>query len=195
VNERWLAGCALVVSLGSLGGCRENRKSETMTAHDVTSPPASPRPPGAAPVTRKLAEAIDKAATHAGSSPHFRFKRGHEISGITTFDVRDDGSYELSRTPRKGGPPLAFTGRLDAAQRQALFGALSRAAILSVASSTRPLGDDEQPIAVELDGAGEHFALSIWAGDARDSPQFSELAAQLYPLLDHLSGGALLLQP
>ncbi len=166
-----------------------------MTSHDVTSQPASTRPPGAAPATGKLAEAIDKAATQAGSSPHFRFQRGHEMSGITTFDIRDDGSYELSRTPRKGGPPLSFTGRLDGTLRQALFGTLSRAAILSVASSTRPLGDDEQPITIELDGAGEHFELAIWAGDARDSPQLHELTAQLYPLIDHLSSGKISLQP
>jgi hypothetical protein len=94
-----------------------------------------------------------------------------------------------------GGPPLSFTGQLDAAQRQALYGALSRAAILSVAPSTRPIGDDEQPIAVELDGAGEHFALLLWADDARDNPHFSEPTAALYPLLDQLSGHQIQLRP
>ena len=52
-----------------------------------------------------------------------------------------------------------------------------------------------QPSSVELDGAGEHFALSIWAGDARDNPRFSELTAALYPLLDQLSGHQVQLRP
>lgn len=185
----------MVVCLSSLAvGCRDNRKSETMPAHDVPSQPPTTRPAGAAS-TAKLAEAIEKAATAQSLGPRFRFQRGHEMSGITAFEVGDDGAYALSRTSRKGDPPLSFTGRLEAAQRQALFSALSRAAILTVASSTRPIGDDEQPISVELDGAGERFALSIWAGDARDSPRFGELTAALYPMLDQLSGGKIQLRP
>jgi hypothetical protein len=195
VIGRWLAGWAVIACLGSLGvGCRENRKSETMSAHDP-SEPSPAHPAGAVPATAKLTETIEKAAAGQGRGPHVRFQRGHEMSGITAFDVHDDGSYALSRTSRKGGPPLSFTGQLDAAQRQALYGALSRAAILTVAPSTRPIGDDEQPISVELDGAGEHFALSIWADDARNNPHFSELTAALYSLLDQLSGHQIQLRP
>ena len=133
------AGWVVIACLGSLGvGCRENRKSETMSAHDPLEPSPA-RPAGAGQPTAKLAEAIEKAAAGQGPGPHVRFQRGHEMSGITTFEVRDDGSYALSRTSRKGGPPLSFTGQLDAAQRQVLYGALSHAAILTVASSSRPI--------------------------------------------------------
>lgn len=165
-----------------------------MSAHDP-SEPSPARPAGAGQATAKLAEAIEKAAAGQGRGPHVRFQRGHEMSGITTFEVRDDGSYALSRTSRKGGPPLSFTGQLDAAQRQALYGALSHAAILTVAPSSRPIGDDEQPISLELDGVGERFVLSIWADDARDNPHVSDLTAALYPLLDQLSGHQVQLRP
>jgi hypothetical protein len=67
--------------------------------------------------------------------------------------------------------------------------------ILTVAPSTRPIGDDEQPISVELDGAGAQFSLSIWAGDAHDNARLGELTAALYPLLDQLSGGKIQLRP
>ena len=196
VSRRGLAGWAMMACLSSLGvGCRDTRKSETMSAHDVPSEPSPARPAGAPPATGKLAEAIEKAAAGQGPGPRFRFQRGHEMSGITAFDVSEGGAYTLSRTSRKGGPPLSFAGQLEATQGQALFGALSAATILAVAPSTRPIGDDEQPISIELEGAGERFALSIWAGDARDSPRFGKLTAALYPLLDQLSGGKIQLRP
>lgn len=179
----------VVASLWSFGtGCRENRKSETMPAHD------SPTTPSPAAAAGKLTEMIDKAAAGQVPAPHFRFQRGHELSGITDFEVKEDGSYALSRTSRKGGAPVAYSGTLEVVQRQQLFGALSRAAILSIPPSTRNIGDDEQPISVTLDGAGDRFILTIWAGDARDNQQFSAFATELYALLDQLSGGTIQLR-
>ena len=145
--------------------------------------------------TAKLAEAIDKAASSDGPGPHVHFQRGHEMSGVTDFDVSPDGAFVLIRSSRKGGPPQEFRGQLDAGQRQALYGALAKAAIVSVPSSTRPIGDDEQPIVVSLDGAGQTFTLRIWAGDARDSAAFGVLPAALYPLLEQLSAGGITLRP
>ncbi len=182
-----------VAAIGAAaGGCGEKGKSDTMAANDVSSAPAAAAPAGA---TGKLAEFIAKAAGGDGPGPHVHFQRGHEMSGITDFDVSPDGAFALTRSSRKGGPPQEFRGQLDASQRQALYAALAKAAILSVPSSTRPIGDDEQPIVVSLDGAGQTFTLRIWAADARDSAAFGVLAAALYPLLERLSAGGITLRP
>jgi hypothetical protein len=188
-------------------GCREDRKSAIMPppgpapVQPSTTPRASltgsssPAPATASPATGKLAEAIEKAAAGQARGLHFKYQRGHEMSGIASFSVGDTGAYELSRTARKSVGPLAFTGQLDAAQSQALYGALARASILQVPPSTRPIGDDEQPIALHVDDGQHSFDLSIWANDARDSSQFSELTSTLYPLIENLSQGQIRLRP
>lgn len=187
---------ALVAGVASLGaaagGCGEKGTSDTMAANDVSSQPAAAAPASA---TAKLAEAIAKAAGRDGPGPHVHFQRGHEMSGITDLDVGPDGGFVLTRSSRKGGPPQEYRGQLDAGQRQALYAALAKAAILAVPSSTRPIGDDEQPIVLALNGAGQTFTLRIWAGDARDSAAFGVVAAALYPMIAQLSGGGITLRP
>ena len=117
------------------------------------------------------------------------------MSGVTDFDVSPDGAFVLTRSSRNGGPPQAFRGQLDTGQRQALYAALAKSAILSVPSSTRPIGDDEQPIVVALDGAGQARTLRILAGDARDSAAGGVFTAAVYPVLEQLSAGAITLRP
>lgn len=192
--RRLLAPALVAGSLTFGPACRDARKSDTMSAPDVSSKPSAPA--GDAPVVGgPLAQIVARAATGEGSGPRLRFQRGHELSGITTFTVGEDGAYTLERTSRRGGPPASFAGTLDGAQRQALFGAVERGAVLALTSSSRPLGDDEQPINLELDGGGERFALTLWAEDARDDPRFGQLTTVLYPLLDQLSAGTIRLKP
>lgn len=80
---------------------------------------------------------------------------------------------------------------LDAATRAAVAVALDETGVLGVPSSTRPLGDDEQPILLELRvGSAEH-ALRIWADVARASAPFRDFEGRLQTILDELSGGRL----
>lgn len=184
-----LAGFAAIGA--AAGGCGEKGRSAAIAANDVSSAPAT-APAG---VTAKLAQLVDDAADGRGTGPHVNFQRGHELSGVTDFDVSPDGAFVLTRSSRKGGAPQAFRGQLDAGQRQALYAALAKSAILSLPNSTRPIGDDEQPIVVALAGAGQAFTLRIWAGDARDSPAVGVFTAALSPLLEQLSAGAITLRP
>ena len=157
------------------------------------APPQAPA--SASPARAKLTESIEKAAAGQPHGLHFHYQRGHEMSGIVSFRVGKDGPYELSRTARKNTGPLAFTGKLDAAQLQALYGALARASILEVPSSTRPIGDDEQPIVLRIGDGHQLFELTLWAMDARENARFTDFTSTLYPLIEKLSQGQIQLRP
>ena len=178
-----LVTCLLLIAAAI--GCHKTKESVDMSETDPNK--------GAA----KLEEAVRKAGDDASavSSLHFEFHRGHEMSGITTFTVEADGSFSLARTAYKAYDAVSVDGMLSAEQIQTLYGAVSRVNVLDIESSTRAIGDDEQPISLEIgDGQSSH-KLVIWAKDARENAQFSAFSTTVYALFDTLSDGAIKLRP
>lgn len=186
------ASAALLASLMLFDpGCHKDRNPSTMSDDPGQQPPGPANVSGSA----KLAGEIKKAAAGQSHGLVFQYQRGHEMSGIVSFRVDKDGGYELSRTARKSTGPLTFSGKLEAAQSQALYGALARASILEIPRSTRPIGDDEQPITLRLTDGQVTFDLTIWAKDAAENAHVTDFTSTLYPLIDQLSQGQIQLRP
>ena len=140
-----------------------------------------------------LRELLAKAA-HGAAPAHglaLSYTRGHELSGIVHFELEADDRFVLTADDRRGTRQVDATDVADDAARRAIVAAVETSGVLDVESSSRPLGDDEQPILLELRlGAGSH-ALRLWAEDARASAAFTAFERQLWDVLVELSDGRL----
>ena len=105
------------------------------------------------------------------------YERGHDLSGTTRIELRADGGYTLA-TQDRYGERAESQGTLDAEQREAVLSAVE-GGLLDVPSSTRNLGDDEQPILVGLRYDDSEHRLRIWAGDADANPDFQRFESTL----------------
>ena len=141
----------------------------------------------------KLKEIVAKAAADPASQPDLRllYERGHDLSGTIRFEVGVRGRFDLASNVTPGRLPGEWHGVLSAAQRRALLEAASRG-LLDTESSTRPIGDDEEPVFVTLRDGNLAHKLTLWHQDATRSPGFHAFERALLALLKDLSGGAIL---
>jgi hypothetical protein len=135
-----------------------------------------------------LREVVAKAARDpaAHGDLTLTYQRGHELSGTTRFELRADGRYALTREDRRGRRETS-SGELDAEHRDVLLAAIEESGLLDVPSSSRNIGDDEEPILVELRYDAAEHRLRIWAGDARANPGFNRFETILHGVLRGLS--------
>ena len=133
-----------------------------------------------------VAKAVRDPAAHRDLT--LTYQRGHELSGITRFELRADGRYTLTTEDRRR-QRTASEGELDPEQRDAILAAIEESGLLDVPSSTRNIGDDEQPIIVELRYDDSEHRLRIWAGDARANPGFHRFETILLGVLRNLPDG------
>lgn len=138
-----------------------------------------------------LRHAVAEAASDPAAHPTLTlsYRRGHDLSGVTAFEMRADRRFSLDWSEPRTGGQLALQGELAPAQRDAVLSAVEREGLLDVPSSTRNIGDDELPILVELRGAGAEHRLQIWAGDARANPAFDRFEAAVRGVLREISDG------
>ena len=138
-----------------------------------------------------LAQAVAEAARNPDAHPDLTltYDRGHELSGFTHFEARADGRYALTADNPRRGTSVEREGTLDPEQRAALFGAVQETRLLDQPSSTRRIGDDEQPIDVVVGHAGEEHRLTLWAKDATANPDFTRFETALRALIGTLSAG------
>jgi hypothetical protein len=139
----------------------------------------------------ELAEVIAKAARDpdAYAELGLRYERGHEMSQRTRFELGPGGAYTLRSVNPRTQRVITFEGRLEPAQRSLLLTAVDSTRLLDVPQSSRPIGDDELPVIVELGYDGSHFRLPIWAGDAAANTQFRSFEQELWTLFEQLSDG------
>lgn len=133
-----------------------------------------------------VAKALRDPAAHRDLT--LTYQRGHELSGITRFELRADGRYTLTTEDRRR-QRVVSPGQLDSEQRDAILAAIEESGLLDVPSSTRNIGDDEQPILVDLRYDDAEHRLRIWAGDASANPGFHRFETILRGVLRDLSDG------
>ena len=114
------------------------------------------------------------------------YRRGHDMAGYVTLDVRPDGTAEASRSRRGDLDRRAASGVLSPAQRDRLAAAVSDADLLHHPDSSRPIGDDEVPILVTVTLGSDRRDLRVWAGDAAADPRFAAFDAAMRELVDEL---------
>jgi hypothetical protein len=140
-----------------------------------------------------LAEVIAKAARDpaAYSSLEFVYQRGHEMSGITRFELRTNGRFELTASDPTSGSMLTFARELDPTQRAAVLSALDEAHVLQIPAPARPIGDGELPIVIELSYEHLHARVLVWADDVAEIEPFGAFETKLEQLFQQLSDGHL----
>ncbi len=140
---------------------------------------------------RELAHKVVAAPDdHAGFS--FSYLRGHALAGTTRFSMSAAGTYTLESNVTEGRRPVALAGALAPAERDAVLGLIIEHDVLATAPSTRNIGDDEEPVIIEVRAGDLAHELRLWHGDAMQDPRFHAFEVALVELLGRLSGGAIL---
>jgi hypothetical protein len=139
----------------------------------------------------KLAEIVAKAVRDPAAYPDLTlvYQRGHEMSGITRFEMRAGGAYTLSTNNPRRQTSAHFEGELEAGQRSNMLNTMADTHLTDVPSSTRNIADDELPVAVELGYDNLRHQIVIWAEDALENPGFHRFETALWALLRQLSNG------
>ena len=114
------------------------------------------------------------------------YRRGHDLAGYVTLDLRPDGTAEASRSGRGDLDRRTASGVLSPAQRDRLAAAVSDADLLHHPDSSRPIGDDEVPILVTVTLGSDRRDLRVWAGDAAADARFATFDAAVRELVDEL---------
>jgi hypothetical protein len=70
--------------------------------------------------------------------------------GTTHFTVDADGDFKLESSVTRDEQPHSWSGKLPADDRNAFLRAIESTRLLDVPSSTRNIGDDEEPIIVTV---------------------------------------------
>lgn len=181
---RTIGGCTLALA-AVLGAC--------------TCGPSTPARPGASVankdghVMEKLSEIVAKAASNPEAYPDLEivYERGHELSGTIHFSARASGAYSLASNVTMGRKPGTWSGQLSPPQRQTLLDLMVKHGIVGLASSTRNIGDDEEPVSLTVRQGGMTHTTTLWHDDAARSRQFHPFEDQVLALLKQLSGGAI----
>jgi hypothetical protein len=173
-------------------GCMSPAPSPTQPA-----PPADARGGSGDPMKDKLRAAAHEAATHPAGHPGFTlsYTRGHALSGTTQFTMTAGGTYSLESNVTQGRKPFRASGELSAAQRDDLLALVDANDVIGTPPSTRNIGDDEEPVVIEVGDGGQTYRLMIWHGDAIRHAGFHAFERGLLALVHQLSGGAVLSSP
>ncbi len=139
-----------------------------------------------------IANAILRPADYAALE--LDYVRGHDLSGMTRFHANATGAYTLSSSVTKDEQEHAWSGTLEAGDRDALLRAIRDSGLLDVPSSTRNLADDEEPITVTLRYRDLVHEVEVWHDDAGASG-FHGFEEHVVSLSKKLSGGAILTIP
>lgn len=142
----------------------------------------------------KLREALARAVRDATSYRDlgFSYQRGHELSGITHFELHPEGKFTLTSNHPKGQTSHSFRGELSDRQRRHLIATILETKLLDVPSSGRNIGDDELPVQVTISYADLSHQILIWAQDAEQNADFHHCEQALWHLFKELSEGAII---
>src|SRR5262249_48616990 len=130
--------------------------------------------------TAKLREIIAKAIANPAASPDLEisYLRGHDLAGTTHLTVNAAGDFKLESSVTRDEQSHSWSGKLSADDRNAFLHAIESTRLLDVASSTRNIGDDEEPIIVTVREGNLVHEVRVWHDDA--------VAAGLAPFEAHV---------
>lgn len=139
----------------------------------------------------KLKEIISKVGIDPSANPGFTlvYQRGHDLSGITRFEMRENGSFTLKSENPSQQSSAFFKGKLEKRQLNSILTAIQESRLLDVPSSARNIADDELPVVVELSHDNLRHRLLIWADDALGNTKFHNFEMTLWALFKQLSNG------
>ncbi len=119
----------------------------------------------------------------------FEYKRGHDLSGMTSFEFDKELAFQLeSNNPRKQ-TFHSYSGQLTIEQHRALLTIMQNSSFFDISSSTRNIGDDEIPITIEVSIGDVSHQLEIWQRDAKNNKNYVQFDSALSLLLMELSDG------
>ena len=135
-----------------------------------------------------LKEIVAKAAAAPDSYPDLvvTYERGHELSGVTRFEMWAGTAFKLNSDNPRRQTAYAHEGRLRPEQRQAILQAMDDS-FFEIPPSTRNLGDDEIPYTITLSYDDMSYQLEVWAADGQENPDFVRLQQALRKLFIELS--------
>ncbi|HEX3760128.1 MAG TPA: hypothetical protein VHW23_15535 [Kofleriaceae bacterium] len=105
------------------------------------------------------------------------------------------GTYSLESNVTQGRKPFRSSGQLSAAQRDDLLKLIDTNDVVGTPPSTRNIGDDEEPVVIEVGDGDQTYRLMIWHGDAVQHAGFHAFERGLLALVRQLSSGAVLTSP
>lgn len=106
------------------------------------------------------------------------YLRGHDLAGTTHFTVDAAGDFKLESSVTLDEQSRSWSGKLPADERDAFLRAVESTRLLDVPSSTRNIGDDEEPIIVTVREGKRVHEVRVWHDDA--------VAAGLAPFEAHV---------
>ena len=186
--------CRAWAIVGLIVGCSGRRAPPAHEDH-ARAPLAAvdagaPQDPATTAGLRAIAE---RAARDPAAYPDFRFsyERGHALWGVTRFEVSAAGAYALE-SDETAGRRRRFhaAGQLRPRDRDSLLAAIRAARLFDMASSSRRLGDDEEPVIVVMSHGTMTHRLMLCGEDADANPRFDRLESLVQELVRQLSGGA-----
>jgi hypothetical protein len=137
-----------------------------------------------------IAKAVHTPASYTDLT--LTYDRGHEMSGMTHFEMREGMAYSLSSDNPYQQTSFSNEGELQSEQRQALLAAIQDS-FFDIPPSERNLGDDEVPFTITLSYDDMSYQLDVWAIDGRENPDFVRLQAAFRNLFEELSDGNIIL--
>jgi hypothetical protein len=144
----------------------------------------------------KLREIIAKAIANPGAYAELEisYLRGHDLAGTTHFTVNAAGDFKLESSVTRDEQPRSWSGRLPADDRNGLLHAVESTRLLDVASSTRNIGDDEEPIIVTVRDRNLVHEVRVWHDDAV-AAGLAPFEAHVLTLAKRISAGEILTIP
>lgn len=142
----------------------------------------------------KLREVLAKAVQDSSlyRDLGFSYQRGHELSGITHFELHPEGTFTLTANHPKRQTSHSFQGELSDRQRHQLIATILETQLLDVPSSSRNIGDDELPVQVTISYDDLAHQILIWAEDGQQNADFHHFEIALWHLFKELSEGAII---
>jgi len=146
--------------------------------------------------TAKLREILAKAIANPDAYPDLEvsYLRGHDLSGTTHLTVNATGAYKLESSVTRDEQPRSWSGKLPADDRDAFLHAVESTRVLDVPSSTRNIGDDEEPILVTVREGNLVHEVRVWHDDAV-AAGLAPFEAHVLTLAKRLSGDEILTIP
>jgi hypothetical protein len=183
---------AVLVVVAADLGCGRRPATD---AHDVKPAPSSERQDQTM-TTAKLREIVAKAIANpaAYADLEISYVRGHDLSGTTHFTVNAAGDFKLDSSVTRDEQARSWSGKLPAEDRNAFLHAVESTRLLDVPSSTRNIGDDEEPIIVTVRDGQLLHEVRVWHDDAVTAG-LAPFEAHVLALAKRLSAGEILTIP
>lgn len=182
----------LAVALAAILGCGRRPATD---ARDIN--PAHPNQMQEQTMTTaKLREIIAKAIANPDAYPDLEisYLRGHDLAGTTHFTVNAAGDFKLESSVTQDERPRSWSGKLPAGDRDAFLRAVESTRLLDVTSSTRNIGDDEEPIIITIREGKLVHEVRVWHDDVA-AAGLAPFEAHVLALAKRLSAGEVLTIP